>query len=114
LLPEINICKISFANKEESPQQTFQTLVKFWGIQLINHETVPKREKLIALLKNSPNNIRFSDICKLLELEGFYLERITGSHHIFKKNDIILVIPVHNKKVKSIYIHRILEIIEKK
>ncbi len=46
-----------------------------------------------------------------LELEGFSLDRITGSHHIFKRNDIILVIPVHNKKVKSVYIRRVLEII---
>ncbi|MBD2654031.1 type II toxin-antitoxin system HicA family toxin [Synechocystis sp. FACHB-383] len=75
---------------------------------------MPKREKLIALLKSSPNNIRFGDVRKLLELDGFSLERITGSHHIFKRNDIILVIPVHNKKVKSIYIRRILEIIEEK
>nr|WP_228016720.1 MULTISPECIES: type II toxin-antitoxin system HicA family toxin [unclassified Synechocystis] len=65
-------------------------------------------------MKSSPNNIRFGDVRKLLELDGFSLERITGSHHIFKRNDIILVIPVHNKKVKSIYIRRILEIIEEK
>ena len=70
-----------------------------------------KRDKLLELLKNSPNNVRFSDICKLLELESFFLDRITGSHHIFKKNDVILVIPVHNKKVKSVYIRRVLEII---
>ncbi|WP_301951412.1 type II toxin-antitoxin system HicA family toxin [Microcystis aeruginosa] len=50
-------------------------------------------------------------MCKLLELEGFSLDRITGSHHIFKRNDIILVIPVHNKKVKSVYIRRVLKII---
>ena len=68
-----------------------------------------KRDKLLELLKNSPNNARFNDICKLLELEGFSLDRITGSHHIFKRNDIILVIPVHNKKVKSVYIRRVLE-----
>nr|WP_228023930.1 type II toxin-antitoxin system HicA family toxin [Synechocystis salina] len=65
-------------------------------------------------MKSSPNNIRFGDVRKLLELDGFSLERITGSHHIFKRNDIILVIPVRNKKVKSIYIRRILEIIEEK
>jgi predicted RNA binding protein YcfA (HicA-like mRNA interferase family) len=72
---------------------------------------VSKRDKLLELLKNSTNNARFNDICKLLELEGFSLDRITGSHHIFKRNDIILVIPVHNKKVKSVYIRRVLEII---
>ena len=71
-----------------------------------------KKDKLVEKLKNSPNNVTFSDIRKLLELEGFFLDRITGSHHIFKKNEVILIIPVHNNRVKSVYIRRILEIIE--
>ncbi|WP_336235119.1 type II toxin-antitoxin system HicA family toxin [Synechocystis sp. CACIAM 05] len=65
---------------------------------------MPKREKLIALLKNSPNNIRFSDICKLLELEGFYFERITGSHHIFKKMILFWSFPsITRKSSQSIF-----------
>ncbi len=71
-----------------------------------------KKDKLVEKLKNSPNNVTFSDIRKLLELEGFFFARITGSHHIFKKNEVILIIPVHNNRVKSVYIRRILEIIE--
>jgi len=71
-----------------------------------------KREKLLELLKNSPNNVTFGDIRKLLELEGFDLDRITGSHHIFKRNEIVLVIPVHNNRVKSAYVKRIVELIE--
>jgi predicted RNA binding protein YcfA (HicA-like mRNA interferase family) len=71
-----------------------------------------KKEKLLQLLKNSPNNVTFGDIRKLLELEGFDLDRITGSHHIFKKNEIVLVIPVHNNRVKSVYIKRVVELIE--
>ncbi len=73
-----------------------------------------KRDKLLELLKSSPNNARFSDVCKLLQLEGFSLDRITGNHHIFKRNDVIVVIPIHNKKVKSVYIRRVVEIIERK
>jgi predicted RNA binding protein YcfA (HicA-like mRNA interferase family) len=71
-----------------------------------------KKEKLLKLLKNSPNNVTFGDIRKLLELEGFDLDRITGSHHIFKSNEIVLVIPVHNNRVKSVYIKRVVELIE--
>jgi predicted RNA binding protein YcfA (HicA-like mRNA interferase family) len=71
-----------------------------------------KREKLLELLKNSPNNVTFSDIRKLLELEGFDLDRITGSHHIFKRDEIVLVIPVHNNRVKSVYVKRVVELIE--
>ncbi|MFM6105166.1 MAG: type II toxin-antitoxin system HicA family toxin [Sphaerospermopsis kisseleviana] len=48
----------------------------------------------------------------MLELDNFVLDRITGSHHIFIKDDIILVIPVHNNRVKSVYVKRVLELIE--
>ncbi len=71
-----------------------------------------KKDKLLELLKNSPNNVTFGDIRKLLELEGFNLDRITGSHHIFKRNEIVLVIPVHNNRVKSVYVKRVVELIE--
>jgi len=71
-----------------------------------------KKEKLLELLKNSPNNVMFGDIRKFLELEGFDLDRITGSHHIFKRNEIVLVIPVHNNRVKSVYVKRVVELIE--
>ena len=71
-----------------------------------------KKDKLLELLKNSPNNATFGDIRKLLELEGFDLDRITGSHHIFKRNKIVLVIPVHNNRVKSVYVKRVVELIE--
>jgi predicted RNA binding protein YcfA (HicA-like mRNA interferase family) len=71
-----------------------------------------KREKLRERLKNNPNSATFSDIRKLLEQEGFTLDRITGSHHIFTKDEITFVIPVHNNKVKTIYVKRVIELIE--
>jgi predicted RNA binding protein YcfA (HicA-like mRNA interferase family) len=71
-----------------------------------------KKEKLLELLKNSPNNVTFGNIRKFLELEGFDLDRITGSHHIFKRDEIVLVIPVHNNRVKSVYVKRVVELIE--
>lgn len=71
-----------------------------------------KREKLRSRLKNNPNNAIFSDIWKLLEQEGFMLDRITGSHHVFTQNEITFVVPVHNNKVKMIYVKRVIELIE--
>ncbi len=38
-----------------------------------------KRNKLLERLKNSPNNVKFTDIRKLLELEGFILDRIISN-----------------------------------
>jgi predicted RNA binding protein YcfA (HicA-like mRNA interferase family) len=71
-----------------------------------------KREKLIERLTNSPQNATFADLRTLLEYEGFYLDRVTGSHHIFKYANITFVIPVHNNKVKAIYVRKVLELIE--
>ena len=71
-----------------------------------------KREKLIEQLTNSSHQAKFADIRKLLEYEGFYLDRVTDSHHIFKYADTTFVIPIHNSKTKSIYVHKILELIE--
>ena len=71
-----------------------------------------KKEKLFDRLKNNPKDVNFGDIRVLLDSEGFALERITGSHHVFKKGKIIFVVPVHNKKVKTVYIKRLIEIIE--
>jgi predicted RNA binding protein YcfA (HicA-like mRNA interferase family) len=70
-----------------------------------------KREKLIEALTNHPNNVTFSDVQALLEIEGFNLDPITGSHHIFKKDDITFVIPVHKNRVKSVYVKRVIDLI---
>jgi len=39
-------------------------------------------------------------LCKVIEQNGWELKRITGSHHIYSKTgiDIILVIPVHSNR----------------
>jgi predicted RNA binding protein YcfA (HicA-like mRNA interferase family) len=71
-----------------------------------------RTSKLLERLKNNPNNATFADIRTLLLREGFSLDRVTGSHHIFKKSGTIFVIPVHGKRVKSVYVKRVVELIE--
>ncbi len=71
-----------------------------------------KRSKLLARLKNSPTDASFAEIEKLLLDDGFVLDRVTGSHHIFRRDGITFVIPVHKRKVKAIYVRRVLEILE--
>ena len=59
-----------------------------------------------------PRKYGKSYIRKLLELEGFVLDRITGSHHIFEREDIVFVVPTHRNRVKSVYVKRVIELIE--
>jgi len=71
-----------------------------------------KRRKLFEKLKNNPKDVTFAQIEKLLVGAGFVLDRISGSHHIFKKGTTKFVLPVHKNRVKSVYVKRVIEIIE--
>jgi predicted RNA binding protein YcfA (HicA-like mRNA interferase family) len=68
-----------------------------------------KREKLIDRLTNSPQNATFVDIRNLLEYEGFYLDQVTDSHHIYIYAETIFVMPIHLNKVKMVYVEKVLE-----
>ena len=70
-----------------------------------------KREKLIDRLTNSPQNATFVDIRNLLEYEGFYLDQVTDSHHIWIYAETIFVIPIQSSKVKTIHVQKVLELI---
>jgi predicted RNA binding protein YcfA (HicA-like mRNA interferase family) len=74
---------------------------------------VTKRDKLLDKLKQSPHNVTFDDVRRVLEDEGFQLNRVSGSHHIFKKGEMIFVVPSHGKRVKVFYVKRLVEIVEK-
>lgn len=71
-----------------------------------------KREKLLAKLKNNPHNVTFDQIRKVLLEQNFVLDRVSGSHHVFKREKVTFVIPVHKNQVKAVYVRRIIEIIE--
>ena len=56
---------------------------------------------LIQILKGtSDSNIRFDDLCFLLNRLGF-IERIKGDHHIYCKNDVNEIINIQPKKEKA-------------
>lgn len=71
-----------------------------------------RTRKLLDRLKNNPAGVTFDDIRTLLLREGFRLDRVTGSHHIFKKSGVTFVIPVHANRVKSVYVKRVVELVE--
>ena len=71
-----------------------------------------RKRKLLDRLKNSPAGVTFDDIRTVLFQEGFRLDRVTGSHHIFKRSDVTFVIPVHSNRVKSVYVKRVIELVE--
>ena len=61
--------------------------------------------------RKTPRDITYDEIQKYLNHYNFYIERINGSHHIFKDiNERCITIPVHNGKIKSHYVNLIVKI----
>ncbi|MFQ5454400.1 MAG: type II toxin-antitoxin system HicA family toxin [Candidatus Zixiibacteriota bacterium] len=74
-----------------------------------------KKEKILNKVIFSNKNIQFAEFIRLVEGFGFKLDRINGSHHIFKHPDIVELINIQNVKgkVKPYQINQFLSIIEK-
>ena len=70
-----------------------------------------RKNKLLDRLRNNPKGAAFGDLRTLLVQEGFRLDRVTGSHHIFKRAGVTFVIPVHANRVKSVYVKRVLDLV---
>jgi predicted RNA binding protein YcfA (HicA-like mRNA interferase family) len=86
-------------------------------IQIVKGEScVSKREKLRRKIRQHPAETKMSDVQTLLEGFGFVLARIHGSHHIFEYDDgerfQQIVVPLHGRKVKKIYVERIVNILD--
>ena len=43
-----------------------------------------KKEKRDQKIRNNPQNVDFNEVLQWLKDNGFVLERISGSHHIFR------------------------------
>lgn len=43
-----------------------------------------KARKIYEKLLAGSRNIRFDDLCKVVESFGYRLDRVSGSHHIFE------------------------------
>ena len=69
------------------------------------------KKNLIELL-SEPSEMDFSKVQNILLGFNFKLARIKGSHFSFKNLEKgIITIPVHNQKVKRIYLKRVKYII---
>ncbi len=73
------------------------------------------KPKFLQRIILNQHNIKFNDIVILMESFGFMLDRINGSHHIFKHLDISVLINLQKVKdeVKPYQVRQLLKIIEK-
>lgn len=72
------------------------------------------RRKLLQLILDNPRNVRFDDLVRVVEGFGFRLDRISGSHHIYKLTGISQLINLQNVggMAKSYQVKQFLEIVE--
>ena len=71
-------------------------------------------KKLLQLIITNQRNIKFNDFIRFINCFGFELDRVSGSHHIFKHRDICDIINIQNVKgeVKPYQVKQFLRIVE--
>jgi hypothetical protein len=72
------------------------------------------KKEIYRKLKNSPNNIRFSEICYIAELFGFVHRGGAGSHRVYKRKDINqkLNFQDDNGKAKPYQVRQLIKVIQ--
>jgi predicted RNA binding protein YcfA (HicA-like mRNA interferase family) len=73
-------------------------------------------QKLYQRIVNNQKNIRFADLQTVLEAFGFVLDRIKGSHHIYKHPEIadalLSLQPTKKGQAKPYQIKQFLRLVE--
>ena len=73
-----------------------------------------KSRKLLKKIIGGSRNIRFVDMCRLIEAFGFTLARVSGSHHIFSHPNIRELVNIQDVggQAKPYQIRQFLKLVE--
>ncbi len=66
------------------------------------------RRELWRRLAQRPNSVRYAELQRLLELSGWSLHHIRGSHYVFKKGSERLVVPYRRPHILPVYVREVL------
>lgn len=69
--------------------------------QVCENLILNEEEKLLEKILSGSKNIRFDEMVSLAEAFGFKLDRVSGSHHIFKHPNVADIINLQNRKGKA-------------
>ena len=67
-----------------------------------------ERRELWRRLAQRPNAVRFEELRRLLELSGFTLEGVRGSHYVFGRGGEQLVVPYRRPHLLRVYVREAL------
>ena len=69
--------------------------------------------KRICRVLNNPRDVRFADIIKILEGEGYSLGNTTGSHFVYVKEGSLPITVVRRKRIAHpLSVERVIERLE--
>lgn len=71
--------------------------------------------RLLEKALNSPRNLRFGELIRLVEAFGFHLSRVSGSHHIFIHPQVPELVNLQNVdgQAKPYQIRQFLQLVER-
>jgi len=70
---------------------------------------------LLQKALSSPENLRFGEVCALARAFGFHLSRVSGSHHIFARQDVRELVNLQDVggKAKPYPVKQLLDLVER-
>ena len=73
------------------------------------------KKKLLQKILSNSKNITFDEVVTIIKAFGFELDRVSGSHHIFKRTGIREIVNIQNVngKAKPYQIKQFLTLIER-
>ena len=60
------------------------------------------KRKLFKKILSGSHNVRFGDFVTLVEAFGFRLARVSGSHHIFKRDGVLEILNLQEREGKAV------------
>jgi len=77
---------------------------------------VTRKQKVCQRLINNQKNVNFNDLITVVEAFGFELDRIKGSHRVYKHLDLasefLVLLPDRNGQAKPYQIKQFLGLVE--
>jgi len=70
-----------------------------------------QKEKLLKKIINNPKDVRFHDLCKILEWDGWVISSTSSSHYTYETTEArrVTIVREGNGKVKSHYVRAVLK-----
>ncbi len=60
-----------------------------------------RNKKILEKILRGSKNIRFNEMANLIQAYGFKLARVSGSHHIYTRKDIDVIVNIQNVRGKT-------------